>query len=554
MSSAVSEILVIGHRNPDTDAGASATGYAAFLNAVGRYSEPVAAAIPGGLTPQARYVFDQAGIEAPRKILSLKPRVEQVMVRDIECLSVTQRLRDALESLVRRKLSVLPIVNEEGQLHATFSHRKDITRFLLGFDVVPILGSLLDWSDLVAIPGASSVGDLPKDPTLRGHIHFPLRGHDYERDDFTNDDILGVPDVAEALRVPADRRPRWIITLSSEQPSEGAVRELNEGGAFVMCYSGSPSDFVLALLPQIPLGRLDLGIGACVGESDLLSDVKGVIHRSRHAIPVLGSDGSLTGVVSRADLQKPARQRVVLIDHFESSQAVDGLDHAEIVEILDHHRIGDIETDSPLRVDCRPVGSSSTIVAFNFMEAGIEPSREIATVLLGGLLADTLCLRSPTSTDYDRELAPKLAEIAGLDVADFGIEVLRAGDDLRTSEPAEIWNRDQKVFTVRNHSLAVAQLETVSLQDLPGEKLDAFRNELVNDASRRDWVLSVLFITDVLSGDSWLTFVEKPHAEGAVAQCFGTEVPREGWTLARKTVSRKKQIIPPIVKVLSERR
>ena len=220
--------------------------------------------------------------------------------------------------------------------------------------------------------------------------------------------------------------------------------------------------------------------------------------------------------------------------------------------MVDHHRIGNVETESPVRVDCRPIGSSASIVALNYFEAELTPDRSTAILLLGGLCADTLALKGPTATATDRRIAGRLAEIAGVDMDEFGLGVLRAGDDLLTASPSEIWNRDQKLFGIRNHQFAVAQLETVALNGLPEDRLDSFRSELRADFERNQHLSTLLVVTDVLERNSWITGFESPSAIGSLTATFGNSFARDGWIEAPGVVSRKKQIIPRLLKTYSE--
>ena len=169
-----------------------------------------------------------------------------------------------------------------------------------------------------------------------------------------------------------------------------------------------------------------------------------------------------------------------------------------------------------------------------------------------GLGAAPPGLPGPTTGDADRKVAARLAEASGLDVDEFGLEVLRAGDDLLIAEPGKIWKRDQKVFSIRNRRFAVAQLETVSLESLPPERLDAFRARLAADFESEEYLLSLLFLTDILQGRSWVTACESAAAKGVVKTCFGANEPRPGWTLAQGIVSRKQQIIPRLMQALAE--
>ena len=547
-------ILVLGHRNPDTDASTSARGYADFLNRSGTYKAPVVAGVLGELPPQSVFVFERAGVAPPPVIESLFPRVCDVAIREVHKLSAKDRFRDAVELLIRTDHSMLPVVTEDGKLHSVFSHRRDTSRFLFGFDVVPLLGRLLNWHDMVALPGARPLGNQPAKLEIEGQLRLPLEGDGSWRQQIGRNDLLVCADLSVPLSLPQERFPRWVALVSPpEDPDPERVALANERGAFLMVYRHSTLDFLETLTDQVRVGSLNLGTGPCIGEFDYLHDVEEMVLSSRHALPVVNTEGVLTGIISRGDLAAPPHRRVILIDHFESAQTVAGVEYAEILEIVDHHRVGDLQTPSPARVDCRPIGSSSSIVALRYFETDLKPEKSTAVLLLGGLIADTLCLKSPTSTDVDRKVGMLLAEIIGTDLEKFGREVLRAGDDLLTSDPRRIWNRDQKVFSIRNHTFAVAQLETVALEELSPEQLSSFRDCLQEDFRKSTHLISLLFLTNVFAGDSWVTACESPLAAGVVASCFGATHPRSEWTLARGVLSRKKQIIPPLIRALAER-
>jgi manganese-dependent inorganic pyrophosphatase len=548
-------ILVLGHRNPDTDASTSAHAYAEFLNRTRAYDAAVVPGILGELPVQSRYVFQRAGVEPPDIVTNLYPRVCHVTNRKVDTLSVNDRFRDAVEMLIRSDHSMLPVLDEEGKLHSIFSHRHDTSRFLFGFDVVPLLGRLLTWADLLEMPGARPVGEAPARNEITGQLRLALDGDPHWRAELRPGDILVCSDLGPLLDIPRERFPGWIVLAGREEDPGARETALANGlGAAIMAYRHSALDFLFQLMSQVRVGQLDMGVGACVGEFDYVHDIKDIVFKSRHAVPVLDSAGKLVGVVSSTDVQATPRTRVILVDHFDSAQAAPGIENAEIIEIVDHHRVGDLQTAGPVRVDCRPLGSSSTIVAIRFFDANLEMGKPLALLLLGGLLADTLCFRSPTTTLADRDVAARLAEKVGVSVEDFGREILRAGDDLLTADPASIWNRDQKTFGIQNHTIAVAQLETVSLDELPAERLERFRDLLAADFAAESHLVSLLFLTDVLSGDSWFAACESPPAAGVSAACFGTVQPRKGWTLAKGIVSRKKQIVPHLLRALAERR
>jgi len=446
---------------------------------------------------------------------------------------------------------MLPVLNSRNQLRCVFSHRQDASRFLLGFDAASMLSTLLDWNDLAALPGATAVGQQPDSPALTGNLHIALESSGEPE----SDGVFVCGSLDTAARFDRNRTPKWNLCVSPETPPQAGVDALNRRGSYIISYQNGLTTLLSSLTGQVRLGSFSLAGGACVGEADFVHDVRDIIRGARHALPVVNKSQPLTGVVSASDLRNAPRRKLILVDHFESSQSAQsarGVEQAEILEIVDHHHIGDIVTTAPARVDCRPVGSTSTIIALKHEEHEVEPTSEIATLLLGGVVSDTLCLTGPTTTEIDRRIAVRLAERAGVKLQEFGLDVLRSGDDLMTAEPASIWSRDQKVFSIRNQKFAVAQLETVSLKSLPEDRLTAFRTAMLADFEQHRWLLSLLVVTDVLTGNSWITAAESGSAKGAVETSFGDKHSRPDWTLAESVVSRKKQVIPRLMQALAE--
>lgn len=546
-------IVIIGHRNPDTDSTTSAVSYARFLERIGRYEEEIQPVVPGSITPQTRWVFETAGVPLPEQVDTLAPRVKDVMCTDVETLSASDRLRDAIDLLIRSSHSMIPILDDRGRLESVFSNREDFSRFLLSLDVAPIAESLLTWDDLTRLPGAECIGRDDVKPSC-GRIIFAMAASDEWQHEVTKDDVLVAGSIDVLSEVSMDHCPNRLIIVAQSPLSQRHLERIERQQLAVVMFRGGISDLLFALTRQVRLGSLSFDSGLCVGPDDLLEDVHDLVRSQRRALPVVDADNQLVGIVARKDLKAPPQRKAILIDHFESDQAVPGIECMEILEIIDHHRIGNIETRGPVRVDCRPIGSACSIVALNYFEAELQPDKATAILMLGGICADTLVLRGPTTTDLDREVAKKLSEIAEVDLFAFGQEVLRSGDDLMRSTPGDIWNRDQKVFGIRNQRFAVAQLETVSLSDLSDEQLRAFRDELQRDFERNNYLTSLLVVTDVINGDSWITGCESPKVEGTTEMAFGNDSqhPCPGWLQANNIVSRKKQIIPALMRTFAE--
>lgn len=535
-----SRLLILGHRNPDTDASTSAFALSDFINRTGLFGGNSLPGVAGPLPPQARYVFERAKVVPPTLISHLRPRIADVATRDVRCLRPHQTLGDGFEALISSGRSMIPIVDDDGRVTGIFSHRRDIFKYLLGFSVAPLLGQLLTWSDLGEMPGATDLSEEKTDAKISGELRIALQGDRSWEESCSTDDVLVCSGLKAWNSLPTQRKPRRVIVI-------GPVGGETARPPSLIQYEGELATFLQDLQTQIRLSALDFGLGPCVGCLDEIQDVSDLVISSRHALPVLDESGRLYGVVAKSDLKKAESQRVVLVDHFEASQAVPGIEYADIVGLVDHHRVGDLQTKRPIPVDCRTVGSSCTIVAARYREKNLEPTVSIAILLLGGLISDTLALKGPTTTDFDVDIAAFLGRISGLDFPTFSMEVLSAGDDLQTAEPSKIWERDRKEFSILNRTISIAQLETVALASISEQKLRQFRELLKAHHVASGEFCSVLFITDVLEQTSWATFYEAEEARGIVEETFGKVWVKDDYLLLDGLVSRKKQVLPRLL-------
>jgi manganese-dependent inorganic pyrophosphatase len=326
--------------------------------------------------------------------------------------------------------------------------------------------------------------------------------------------------------------------------SEETARGWAEGETVpVFHFRGSLMALVTQLPRAIPVGRVMGAKVPTTSVDDLLEDLRSLFVRTPHALPVLDAERRLVGMVSRREALQPPRRGLVLVDHFEHTQTVRGWEDAEILHIIDHHRVGGLETVEPARVDCRPLGSTSSIIALRFAEAGIEPDAAEAKLMLGALVADTLLLTSPTTTETDRELAPRLAKIAGVELAVFGREVLSRNDGLATETPATLVARDLKEFSRGDVRFLLGQIETVDLGLLDETRAAGLRIALDAARARAGAAFALTMVTDVLTGMSRLLMADADRRR-ARHLLEGDEPPTG---IERAIISRKKQLVPLIM-------
>lgn len=535
-----SKTLVIGHQRPDTDSAVAAAVYAQLLTATDASVEYEGVVLddPG---PQARWLFETAGLPLPRIIDGVHSTVADVARKGARSVTADAALGDAIRIITEDQISTVPVLDDDHRLAGILSDRLPNCNYFYHFNVEDFLGVLFELEDLVRTlrfdtwraSSKPASGKVTMEPESAGEGDVLLCGHDPQ----------GIAAAAEQGAAAA-----VICTYRSEESWADEMSKAERIGIYR--FKGS----LLALCSQlslcIPVGNAMATDHESLRPDQALQDIHSLVSHTSYPLPVIGADGTYVGLVSRADLLDAPKPKVILVDHFETHQAAPGIEDAEIVEIVDHHRVGTLETHSPIRVDCRPVGSTATIIARKFAELGLEPSAGQSRLMLGAMISDTLLLTSPTTTEVDRREAARLAEIAGVELEEFGKEVLVRNDETLVKSPEELIDKDLKEFSAGAIRFAVAQIETVDRTRLEIEKLNQFAAAISTRRNREGWDFLAVLITDVLRSDS-LVFIDDAELRRGVylagdGRHFGPT------TLWSGCVSRKKQFLPTLLKRLEE--
>lgn len=533
--SASAPVLVIGHLRPDTDSAASAVAYAALLQRQ-RGAPPCEGVVCGEPVPQTKWLFEQAGLPLPRQVDSLRLRVRSVMQTKVFSVAPDASLGDTIRIIHERHVSLVPVVAADGTFRGALSDRLPMAQFFYHFNTEDYLGVLFQFSDLVGALRLEAWRPVTAPPEGRLSLE-PAR--------LEPGDVLLTGDDPAVLGVAAARRAAAVIVCARRRDRRWTAALKAHPGLGVYRFSGSLMALASQLPNAIPVENVMSRDLEPVAAGQLLADARPLLSKCPHPLPVLDEAGKLLGLVSRSDALTPPAQRVILVDHFERHQAVDGLEEAEIMEIVDHHRVGALETRQPIRVDCRPLGSTATIVALKWQEAGVPLPRAEATLLLGGLLADTLLLNSPTTTDIDRKLAAKLAQRAGVSLEEFGRELLARNDEIVTGRIEALLERDLKEFAEGRIRFAVAQVETVDRTRVTPERLAEFAEAMRARRERAGWDFLALLITDTFRGDS-IVLIEDPNSSRRERLTRG----KGSGAIWPKCVSRKKQFLPSVLEQL----
>ena len=528
------DIFVTGHRNPDTDSIVAALAYANLQNALGERSYK--AVRLGAVTDETARLLKRFDTDAPPLVKNMRTQVADLDYDRTPALDRSVPMDLAWRTMRDVGAGVVPIVDEDGKLFGMLS-AGDIA----SYDMQTIMQNRIDnlpLFNLLSVLEGTLVNELNcAVSSVSGELYIALP-QNYEDTALTNPDtILVCGDQPEIIDRAIASGVRCLIICRATLKPEWA-----EAGEDV-CVISTPlsarrvSRIIYQALPvERIIERKDI---VAFHLSDYLDDVREIMLKSRYrSYPVLNASGKVMGTISRFHLLRPRRKQVVLVDHNEAAQSVPALDQVEILEIIDHHRLADIQTAAPIRVRNEPVGSTNTILTAMYQERGIMPSPKIAGLMAGAILSDTVMFKSPTCTKRDIAMAERLARIAGVSLEDIGHELYAAGStDGKSAE--ELFRADYKQFHIAEQNIGVSQITCVDADHLLSRK-DEFLSLMARLKDKQEFDLIILMITDVLQEGSHLFYV---GSDEVIRQAFSKE-PKDHYLFLKGVMSRKKQIIP----------
>ena len=541
----MSRIYVTGHRNPDTDSIASAVGYAELKGRLDPRNEYVPVRL-GELNEQTRWVLERSGAPEPELLPHVLLRVRDVMRGRFPLAGHGEPVRQVGLIMARDEVDLVPVVDDGGCLAGVMTERALARRYVREsreaskLDAPTAIGAIagvLEGEQLVGEPGEEVTGRVWV--LAMASASLPLG--------FSAGDVVVVGDRPTAQRVAIEVGVSLLVITNGTREEEEILELARARGSAVVA---SPLDsYVTARMITLsaPCRSLMDREPLVVGREDLVADiaetVKDVDYR---AAVVVDADRRPVGLVTRSDLLSPEPRRVLLVDHAEQAQSVVGVEHAEIVEILDHHHIGSIETRVPVRATFDPVGSTATLVIERFRQSGMEPSRPAATLLLGAILSDTVILNSPTTTERDRAVVTYLEQVLAQDATAFGREMFERTSDLTRVAAEDIVARDAKDYDAGGgQTLRIAQVETVG-QTLE-ERADELLRALDDVREREGHAMVALMVTDIMSKGTQLY---ASGDRGALERAFGNRGD-DGVVDLPGVMSRKKQLAPRLLTALA---
>ena len=538
-------VYIIGHKNPDTDAVVSAVAYARLKNLLGY--ENYKAARAGHLNPQTAYIFNKFNVPRPEYIPDLIPKVKYFMQTNIESVCEECSVWESIAKMEKTANRVMPVVDKNGA-YLSLLHYSGFAKSVLTIlnpekkHLIPTSINLIQ-KTLNAQP--IIIAD-DADKIFKASIHVGssdentfashLEAHSSEAI------VVIASDREEIHKLCIEHKVKLLITTSNCVINKELrdLAEKNKVSVITSPYSTSPTSMLIAYsMPVSEMGDKEI---KTVKINDTVSKIKSLLNDAHcKYLPVLDDDKKIIGMISEHDLMKEPNIEVVLVDHNEMSQAVEGIEHYTIREVVDHHRIGSITTKNPITFINRPLGSTSTQIAGLYNEYKIPIPKDIAPLLLCGILSDTLVLQSATTTDVDREMAEYLSNISDLDFKELGKEILLAGSNVSGREPGELVRQDLKEYTEGKVVYTVSQIEVGSTKEVL-ERKEAFLSELEIERRSRKGLFSCLLVTDITSLSSILLV----STESKFSQFITFSKTEENVYYLQGVVSRKKQLIPLI--------
>ena len=542
-------VYVSGHRNPDTDSICSAIAYSYLLNATNKYN-----AVPvrlGEINRETEYVLKRFGVEHPVLLKTVKQKVEDLNYDKVTVFSKDLTLKTAWFLLKQQNLKSAPILDEHGQLLGLLSTSNIIEGYMDQWDSEVLKKAKTPVENVIDTLEANVIYLNESLKVVEGDIHIAaMSGSEAKKRIHENDVVIVGGDRSDDLEELISVKPSLIVLTGSLTADENVVKKCEEQGISIISTPFNTYQTSQQIVQAIPVEYVMIkGDIKTFSTDDTLDYMKEVMSETRYrGYPVIDLNNRCVGSISRFALLKGLRKKVILVDHNERGQSIPGIEEADILEIVDHHRVADIQTVGPLLFRGEPLGSTATIVTKMFDELDVEMPSHIAGLLLGAVVSDTLLFKSPTCTPVDTKIAKKLAEIAGVDIQEFAMEMFKAGTSLVGKTVDEIVNQDFKKFSFDNLQVGVAQVNSMDIEGFLPYKKDMldYMNKFAEDNNLE---FTLLLLTDIINANSEI-FVGGPRPE-LVEKAFNVQLTECQGTLAG-VISRKKQVVPAITAVMSE--
>ena len=544
-------VRVVGHKNPDTDSICAAIAYANLKS----HTDDTMEYIPmraGSISAETAFVLDYFKADTPALLKDVGTQIKDIHIRRTEGVSSNLSMKKAWEMMKILNVVTLPVVNKKDKLEGLIVTGDIAKSYMDVYDNSILAKARTQYRNIVETLDGKIVAGNEHGYFVKGKVIVGAGTPDTIKGNVAEDDLVIISDREESQLICIEANCSCIIVTSGFDISKDVINAANAKGVVVI---STPYDTfttsrlinqsmpIKSFMTRENLIHFDL--------DDYVDDVRDTVSKIRHRdFPILDENQNYVGMFSRRNLMNARKKQVILVDHNETSQAVANIDEAEILEIIDHHRIGSLETIGPVYFRNQPLGCTGTIIYQMYMEKGVEVTPQMAGLMCAAILSDTLVFRSPTCTQVDRSTALILAEIAQIDVEEFAKKMFEAGSNFANKTEEEILNQDFKIFHSGDYTFGVSQISALSRTEL--DKVQARVVPLL-DKMQVEKQLDMLFVmlTDILNESTYLIY-SGAEAASIAASAYNLPQSRDGIML-KGVVSRKKQLIPELINVINER-
>lgn len=538
----MNKVYIFGHQSPDTDAVTSAISLSHLKNKLGMDTEP---RVLGHINKETKYVLDKFGVKEPKYLNDVKLQLKDLDYHKGLFVDENKSIDYVYKFLTEKGVTGTPVVTD-GNKYKGIITIKDIAKKLISNDFDKIDSN---YSNILETVSGEEV--LKFDDEIKGNVLVAS----YDSDTFisnvnlNSNSILIVGDRQDIIKKAIDDNVKLIVVTGPEKITEENLKlaENNKVNVIKTNIDSFHTSKLICLSNKIGTLLVE-DTSKIFRENDYYTDFVEATKKLKHNnYPVLNNDGVCLGLIRITEIINKNNKKVMLVDHQEKEQSVIGLDEANILEIVDHHKIGNINTTNPINFRNMTVGSTNTIVYFMYKENNVEIPKEIAGIMLSGLLSDTLCLQSPTTTEIDKKVAEDLALIAGVDYKKYALDMFKAGTSLEGLTKEEVIKSDFKSFPIGDEKMAIGQVFTLDVDRIFGE-LDTYIEKLEEINNKEGYKFIIIAITDILKNGSYLIFTE--NAKSVLESIYKLDDIKQGYYVDG-LVSRKKQILPAILSELN---
>ena len=544
------KVYVVGHKNPDTDSICSAIAYARLKNIVDNEDKEYIPRRAGQLNEETRYVLECFKIPAPKLLKDLRVQVKDVDLRQIDGINGSVSIKTAWAKMTEENIHTLP-VTREGKLEGVITKGDIAKSYMDVYDSSTLSEAKTQYRNIASTIGGKIITGNEHSYLTKGKVGIAASSRELMQKFIMEDDLVILGNRREAQQYAVDINVGCMIVCQGAEVPEDILNQAEKQQIVIITTPYDTFTVARQINQSIPV-RCFMTTDDITEfhMKDFVDDIKEVMANKRYRdFPITDSDGKFLGFISRRRLLNSRKKQVILVDHNERNQAVEGIDEADVVEIIDHHRISSIETIGPVYFRNQPVGCTATIVYQMYVENGIEVDKETAGLLCSAIISDTLMFRSPTCTALDKAVAKELGSIAELNIEEHALAMFSAGSNLKGKTPEEILTLDFKQFTAGDVVLGVGQISSMNEDELEKTKAEVLPYlDKVRVANRLDMIFFML--TNILTESSELICCGL-DSRAKVISAFDLE-PNTDRFMLKGVVSRKKQLVPILVSALQQ--